>query len=171
MAGDRSLEAAIGNTLAGLRAMRGDFDEARELWLAARNLYEELGLNFRRAARAVIAAQIETLAGDDEAAERSFAGPMRRSSGWARRERGRRSRHSWPNASTSRGDDEEAESFTEITEELAADDDLEPQVLWRSVRAKVLAKRGQLEQAEKLAREAAELVEGTDFPTFRRSRS
>ena len=28
----------------------------------------------------------------------------------------------------------------------------------------MLAKRGQLEQAEKLAREAAELVEGTDFP-------
>ena len=102
VAGDRSLEAAIGNTLAGLRAMRGDFDEARELWTGARSLYEELGLNFRRAARSVIAAQIETLAGDDEAAERSSAGPTRRSSGWARRERARRSPRSWPSRSTGR---------------------------------------------------------------------
>ena len=164
VAGDRSLEAAIGNTLAGLRAMRGDFDEARELWTGARNLYEELGLNFRRAARSVIAAQIETLAGDDEAAEAELR--------WAYEtlermgEKGARaSIASFLAESIYRqGRDDEAAGFTEITEELAADDDLEPQVLWRSVRAKVLAKRGQLEQAEKLAREAAELVEGTDFP-------
>src|SRR4030095_16347800 len=69
VAGDRSLEAAIGNILAGLRAMRGDFGEARELWTAARNVYEELGLDFRRAARSVIAAEIESLAGDESAAE------------------------------------------------------------------------------------------------------
>ena len=32
------LEAAIENTLAGLRAMQGDFEEARRLWLSARDL-------------------------------------------------------------------------------------------------------------------------------------
>jgi len=144
--------------------MRGDFAEARELWTAARNLYEELGLNFRRAARSVIAAQIETLAGDDAAAEAELR--------WAydtlerMGEKGARASIAAFLAECiyEQGRDDEAAGFTEITEELAADDDLEPQVLWRSVRAKVLAKRGRLEQAEELAREAAELVEDTDFP-------
>ena len=164
LAGDRSLEAAIGNTLAGLRAMRGDFAEARELWTGARNLYEELGLNVRRAARSVIAAQIETLAGDDEAAEAELH--------WAYEtlarmgEKGARASIAAFLAESiyRQGREDEAAGFTEITEELAADDDLEPQVLWRSVRAKVLAKRGRLEQAVELAREAARLVVDTDFP-------
>ena len=167
VAGDRSLEAAIGNTLAGLRAMRGDFDEARELWTGARSLYEELGLNVRRAARSVIAAQIETLAGDDKAAEAELR--------WAYEtlermgEKGARASIAAFLAESiyRQGRDDEALAFTAITEELAADDDLEPQVLWRSVRAKVLAKRGDRAQAEELAREAAELVEDTDFPELR----
>ena len=167
VAGDRSLEAAIGNTLAGLRAMRGDFDEARELWTGARSLYEELGLNVRRAARSVIAAQIETLAGDDKAAETELR--------WAYEtlermgEKGARASIAAFLAESiyRQGRDDEALVFTAITEELAADDDLEPQVLWRSVRAKVLVKRGDRAQAEELAREAAELVEDTDFPELR----
>src|SRR5262245_47201896 len=66
------LEAAIGSTLAGLHAMRGDFDRARELWAAADRLYESLHLSFRRAARSYIPASIETLAGDHAAAEREL---------------------------------------------------------------------------------------------------
>ena len=115
----------------------------------------------------MIAAQIETLAGDDEAAEAELR--------WAYEtlermgEMGARaSIGAFLAESIYRlGRDDEALGFTEITEELAADDDLEPQVLWRSVRAKVLANRGEFEQAEKLARDAAELVEGTDFPELR----
>jgi ATP/maltotriose-dependent transcriptional regulator MalT len=162
--GVRSLEAAIWNILAGLRAMRGDFEEARRLWAVASNQYEELGLRFRRAARSVIAAAIETLAGDDEAAERELRW------GYETLERmgekgARASIAAFMAESIYRqGRDDEAARFAEITEELAAADDLEPQVLWRSVRAKVLAKRGELGRAEELAREAAALVESTDFP-------
>jgi class 3 adenylate cyclase/tetratricopeptide (TPR) repeat protein len=162
--GDRSVEAAVGNSLAGLRAMRGDFDEARKLWAAARKQYEELGLNFRRAARSAIAAAIETLAGDDEAAERELR--------WAYEtlermgETGARASIAAVLGETlyNEGRDDEAARFTEITEELAAADDLVPQALWRGVRAKVLARRGELDQAEDLAREAVALVENTDFP-------
>jgi tetratricopeptide (TPR) repeat protein len=162
--GDRSVEAAVGNSLAGLRAMRGDFDEARKLWAAARKQYEELGLNFRRAARSAIAAAIETLAGDDEAAERELR--------WAYEtlermgEKGARASIAAVLGETlyNEGRDDEAARFTEITEELAAADDLVPQALLRSVRAKVLARRGELDQAEGLARDAVALVESTDFP-------
>ena len=135
--------------------MRGDFDEARRLWTARASLYEELGLNVRRAARSVIAAQIETLAGDHKAAETELR--------WAYEtlermgEKGARASIAAFLAESiyRQGRDDEALAFTAITEELAADDDLEPQVLWRSVRAKVLAKRGDRARAEELAREAA----------------
>ena len=162
--GSRSLEAGVWSILAGLRAMRGDLDEARKLWAAARDQYEELGLRFRRAARSLIPAAIETLAGDDEAAERELRWGYETLERMG--ERGARASIAAFMAESiyRQGRDDEAARFAEITEELAADDDLEPQVLWRSVRAKVLAKGGELDQAEQLAREAEALVENTDFP-------
>jgi predicted ATPase/class 3 adenylate cyclase len=162
--GDRSLEAAIENTLAGLRAMLGEFDEARRLWVAACTVYEELGLNFRRAARSVIGAAIETLAEDYEAAERELRW------GYETLERmgdkGARAPVAafLAEAVYAQGRDDEAEALAEVADELAAVDDLVPQVLSRSVRAKVLARREELAEAEALAREAATLVESTDFP-------
>jgi len=39
--------------------------------------------------------------------------------------------------------------------------------MWRQVRAKVLARRGELETAERLAREAVELAETTDSLNWR----
>ncbi len=164
VSGDVSLEAAIGNILAGLRAMRGDFEEARRLWSEARKQYDELGLRARRAARSIIAADIETLAGDDEAAERELR------SGYETLERmGEKGARASIAAILGESlckqrRDDEAERFAEITKELAPSDDLVSQVLWRSVQAKVLARRGRLDEAEELAREAAVLVETTDFP-------
>jgi class 3 adenylate cyclase/tetratricopeptide (TPR) repeat protein len=164
VSGERSIEAAIWSSLAGLVAMRGDFVEARELWAAASNQYEELGLSYRRAVRSVIAADIEALAGDDAAAERELRW------GYDTLERmGEKGARAVVAAylaeSLCRRDrDDEAASFAEIAAALAAADDLVPQVVCRSVRAKVLARRGKLDQAAKLAREAAAMVESTDFP-------
>jgi tetratricopeptide (TPR) repeat protein len=52
---------------------------------------------------------------------------------------------------------DEAERFTKISEEAAAPDDVASQSRLRSVRAKVLAQRGQLGDAVELAREAVRL--------------
>jgi ATP/maltotriose-dependent transcriptional regulator MalT len=57
---------------------------------------------------------------------------------------------------------EEAHRLTEISEEAAAEDDLDAQIRWRAVRGKLLARRGELERAEDLAREAVRLAQGTD---------
>ncbi len=62
---------------------------------------------------------------------------------------------------------EEANEFTEISEATAARDDVVTQVVWRTARAKVDARRAQLESAERLAREARRLAEATDFPDLR----
>jgi tetratricopeptide (TPR) repeat protein len=48
--------------------------------------------------------------------------------------------------------------------ELGASDDAYTQILSRGVRAKVLARRGSLDEAERLAREACEIAEATDMP-------
>jgi class 3 adenylate cyclase/tetratricopeptide (TPR) repeat protein len=165
--GDRSLGAAIGSTLAGLHAMRGDFDEARRLWASADRLYEVLGLSVRRAGRSYIPAWIEMLAGDYDAAERELRW------GYKTLERmGEKSVRATIAAFLAetvyrQGRDDEAERFTEVSEELTAADDLVTQVLWRSVRAKILARRGELEPAEELGRQAVSFADGTDFPDLK----
>ena len=61
------------------------------------------------------------------------------------------------------GRDDDAMLATIASEGAAADDDVASQMAWRGVRAKVLARRGDLREAERLAREAVELAEGTDL--------
>jgi tetratricopeptide (TPR) repeat protein len=56
---------------------------------------------------------------------------------------------------------EEAEPFARESEELARDD-VAAQWFWRSVRAKLLAQRGETAAAVALARDAVELSSGTD---------
>jgi tetratricopeptide (TPR) repeat protein len=65
------------------------------------------------------------------------------------------------------GRDDEAEHFAEQSAELAATGDLATHVLWRGVRARILAKRGSVEEAEALARDAVTLAEKSDFLDIR----
>ncbi len=61
------------------------------------------------------------------------------------------------------GRDEEAEEWTRRSEQAAAPEDVEGQALWRSTRAKVLARRAEAEQALRLSAEAIEWARKTDF--------
>jgi class 3 adenylate cyclase/tetratricopeptide (TPR) repeat protein len=56
---------------------------------------------------------------------------------------------------------EDADRLSSLSQTLAAADDLSSQVLWRSARAKVLARTGAAKQAEAGALEAVELAERT----------
>jgi class 3 adenylate cyclase/tetratricopeptide (TPR) repeat protein len=58
---------------------------------------------------------------------------------------------------------EEADAWASHAAELGASDDALTQTLWREVRAKVLARRGDLAEAELLAREAVAVCEQTDM--------
>src|SRR5207247_1370965 len=57
---------------------------------------------------------------------------------------------------------EEAEHWARTAEALASSDDVPTQFLWRSVRAKLLARAGDAAAAEALAREAVALADTTD---------
>jgi tetratricopeptide (TPR) repeat protein len=58
---------------------------------------------------------------------------------------------------------DEAEHFSRVSEEASSPEDVFSQVLWRSGRAKIRARRGELGEAESLAREAVALAEKTDL--------
>jgi tetratricopeptide (TPR) repeat protein len=165
--GDRALEAALSSSLAVLHAMRGDIDEARALWAHARAIYDDLRLNYRRAARSLVPSTIEMLAGNPVAAEHELR--------WgydtltAMGEKGMRSTLAafLSEALCAQGRLEEAQQFSEICESTAGSDDVVTQVMWRTARAKVYARRERFSEAETLAREADRLAEQTDCPDLR----
>jgi predicted ATPase/class 3 adenylate cyclase/DNA-binding winged helix-turn-helix (wHTH) protein len=149
--------------LAGLHAMEGRFDRARELLATSHAAFEELGLTLTSAAAHTAAGTVELLAGDPVTAERSL-----RSGYTAFEETGERTLLSTTvallaQALLAQGRDQEAERFAALSEELAAADDLVTQVLWRGVRARTLAGRGLIEEAERLARQAVEIAGRSDF--------
>jgi len=65
------------------------------------------------------------------------------------------------------GRDDEAESLAREVARSAPEDDLAPQVLWRSSLGRVLVRRGELPEAERLAEDATALTEGVEFPDLR----
>ena len=162
-----TFEAGLSTTLAGLRAMQGRFDEARELYAASIAVYEEFGLRFRRAVRSIVGAQIESLAGDLDAAEAELRAGYSMLDEMG--ERGTRSTVAGflADVLSSASHDAEAERFVEITQETAGETDVVSQVLWRRARARTCARRGETRAAEQLARHASRLAEATDFLDLR----
>jgi class 3 adenylate cyclase/tetratricopeptide (TPR) repeat protein len=160
---NRSLEASVTGVLAGLRAMQGDFEEARSLQARAREIHEELGQRFRIAARSLVAAEIEQLAGRPSEAVAILR--------WAHetlRDMGATSIMSTTAAFLADalcldGKHEEAEEISKVSEEHAAAADVVTQVLWRTARARATAGRDR-PAAEALAREALTTAQATDHP-------
>ncbi|HEY2542506.1 MAG TPA: BTAD domain-containing putative transcriptional regulator [Gaiellaceae bacterium] len=164
--GDRALAAALMSTLGGLNAMRGDFERARSLWLQAQSLYAELGLEHRRAARSLIPAAIELLAGDPVAAERELRIGYDTLAAMG---------ETWMRATIAAylaavlaelGRNDEAIELTRASEASSSDDDFVTQVVWRGARARALAVTNPVEAAA-LAREAVERALSTDFADLR----
>jgi DNA-binding SARP family transcriptional activator len=163
----RRIRASALRALAGLRALEGRFDEARELVADTRAILEDLGLLVTAAATAETAGLVELLAGDVLAAERELR------SGYDRLERiGRTS--SLPilaamiaQALYLQGRYEEALRFSDLSAKTAGQDDPGAQVVWRSARAKVVARLGRDAEAEQLSADAVALAGTTDFLVVR----
>jgi predicted ATPase/class 3 adenylate cyclase len=160
--GNRVVESTFLVSLAGLHAMAGRFEEARELFARGEAIVEELGFKVWLAGFSLVASDIELLAGDLAAAEAHL-----RRGYQAFEEMGERSLLSTVSAelaetSYAQGREEEAERFAAMSEQLAGQKDVASQIGWRTIRARVLARHGSLDDAESLARDALELAEGTD---------
>jgi class 3 adenylate cyclase len=144
-------------------AMQGRFDEARAMVRASQEQALERGMEVRRLASAMQSGTIELLAGDDEAAvERLREGY----DGLGRLgEIGYRSTIGTllADALERLGQDEAAEAVLRECQTIAAVDDFDPQARLRWVRARMLARRGEFEEAEQLAREAVAIMAPTDY--------
>jgi tetratricopeptide (TPR) repeat protein len=57
---------------------------------------------------------------------------------------------------------DESEEMTRVAEDAGASDDVPTQVIWRTVRAKLMARRGRHDEAVALAEEGVTFNEGTD---------
>jgi tetratricopeptide (TPR) repeat protein len=163
-AGDRKAMSTALFVMGKLEAMRGGFDEARELIARARSILEEIALPvWMSGPLTQMHGWVEILGGDPAAAE-----PELRKGAETLREIGE---YSWlstvvgilAEALYEQGREEEAEEFVRLTEETAGSEDAYSQGLLRSIRAKLLAARGEWGAAERLSREAVAIVEPTDF--------
>src|SRR5262249_40742857 len=153
---------------AEFEAMSGRIDEGRLLIGQAKSLALELGLR-SMAMHAVgeSAGDIELQAGDPEAAERELRG----SYDWLE------AIGDWGHLSTiagnladallQQGRAEEAAPIIDLAARLAIEDDADAQIGVRRVRGRLLAERGQLEEAEQVAREATARAALTDFLNVR----
>jgi class 3 adenylate cyclase/tetratricopeptide (TPR) repeat protein len=165
--GTRAVESTFIVSLAGLHAMCGRFDEARELFARGRAIVDELGLKVWRAGFSLVASDIEMLAGDPGTAEAHLRAGYEALHGMGDRGLLSTVAAALARAIYAQGRYEEAERFTEISEELNGRGNIASQIGWRATRGKVLAHRCDFEQAESLAREAVAIAERTDDLTQR----
>jgi DNA-binding SARP family transcriptional activator/tetratricopeptide (TPR) repeat protein len=160
---DHAGQANILAPLGALEAMRGRFPEARRLIARSRTLYDQLGQTSTAEANCgTVAGRIELLAGDLAAAERAF-----RSTCQALEQVGDHAHLATAAAELAdvlcadpRFD--EAEEWCQLASRLAASDDVLTHILWRATRARLLARKGELDDAEALAREAMRRAEESD---------
>jgi class 3 adenylate cyclase/tetratricopeptide (TPR) repeat protein len=166
--GDLQVDANVLLAKGSFEALQGHFAEARDLAGASRLLLEDLGLRVSIAGPwSQFAAWIELLAGDAGAAAEMLRGAYESlvemgESGWLSTVVGLLAEALWREEQY-----EEAEQFTRVSEASSASDDLYSQVLWRSVRGKVAAARGEHEVAEELVRGGVRLSKETDFLQLR----
>jgi predicted ATPase/class 3 adenylate cyclase len=155
-------QAQIGLAIGLLEAADGNLDRARRLCAASEQQYAELGYRLEEAQAAARSAKVEAYAGNLPAAERKLREACATFTNMGERSHFSSRAAELAEVLWAQGQDEEAERFTRLSEEATSSDDVEAQALWRAVRAKVLARRGEPTAAERLAREADTLAQTSD---------
>jgi hypothetical protein len=163
---DRQAEALVLCSLSYLEAMRANFARARELYVKARAMFEEVGAAVLAAHTSLTSGRVELLAGDAAAAEAE----LRRDYD----ELGRMGeRYFRPlvgallaQALHAQGKLAEARELADEARHLADADDIETQGVLRAITARLHADSGDDDEAETLARESVELLRKTDAPVM-----
>jgi class 3 adenylate cyclase/tetratricopeptide (TPR) repeat protein len=161
--GSPRLEARLLGARAVLRGLQGEIDDARRLASRSKDILADLGTRVDPlSSMAIDFGSVELLAGDPWAAEREF----RNGYDMADRHGDAESRGMMAGlvarALYLQGRYQQAELWTRVAER-AATVWVAAGITWRSEQAKILARRGQPDAAEKLGRRAVELVRSTDL--------
>ena len=160
---NRTLDANLSGFITVLEAMSGRFAEARRHIEKTRALARDLGLRWQAAVQELLSGYIELMAGDPAAAERYMRKAER-----SFREMG----EGWflstvavdlPRAVYEQGRYDDAFALLDAVEDVPAPTDREWQIKRTGVPARLLARRGQLEEAEELARQGVALAASSEF--------
>jgi class 3 adenylate cyclase/tetratricopeptide (TPR) repeat protein len=163
---DRRGEAFAMQPLACLWAMRGEFATAHELLSQSDAMLAELGITMHTAVP-FHRAFVMLLAGQPAEAEAALRAGYQRL-----RDMGETALLADTAVMLARAvylQDrlDEALELTRDTEAGADEGDRSPQIGWRTIRATILARRGELDEAKRLSAEAVALAEETDYLTAR----
>ena len=161
-AGDRASEANVHLALGGLKAMGGDCDAGVVHVDTARSIYDELGLVTAVEGTANRRGFVEVLAGRLDEAEQHLRACCEASI--------RRNESSFVASRSAELADvlysltrfDEAQMWARIARDRAGQGDLHAQVSWRSIEAKLAARRGELDLAEALVNAALATIEKSD---------
>jgi DNA-binding SARP family transcriptional activator len=146
-----------------LRAMRGEFDEARALVQRTARELAELGLNQATAAHSIALAEVEILAGDDAAAERLLMKGFQETNALGDKHSGANIAWRLGLVLARQGRSDEAERFARIAER-AQPRGLWVEVWWRVVLALVEAHRGRTAAAAALVGDARARIAAVAAP-------
>jgi class 3 adenylate cyclase/tetratricopeptide (TPR) repeat protein len=149
------------NALALLHAMSGDFELAERLLEQANETIHQLGSLHSSVSH--IEAVVRLLAGEPALAERPLRAGLQTLASMTDRAMLATTSAMLAQAVYAQGRMREADELCQAAADAAAVDDIVTQVLWRGVRAKILAHEGRCEQAQPLARAAVALIEATDL--------
>jgi tetratricopeptide (TPR) repeat protein len=162
----RVLEAFALSMRSSYVCMQGAFDEARRLMRVSNEIAEGFGQRLIDSSQLEMLGEMEMLAGDPAAAERAYRRQFE-----ILDELGDEGHKSSAAATLGRvlcalERFDEAERYAAIARSAAAEDDLLSQVTGRQAQALVLTTRGEMEEAERLAREAVEMLADAECPNF-----
>jgi tetratricopeptide (TPR) repeat protein len=166
--GDKKAMSTVLFVQAELEAGLGRFEAAREHIAQAKALLQDVAATVWMAGPlAQFTGLVELWADDPVAAERELR--------WGYEELSKINEGAWlptvvdilAEAVYAQGRLDETERLTKVSEQIAGTEDLYSQVMRRAIRAKVLARRGQVEEAERLGRESVNLASETDFLQLR----
>jgi DNA-binding SARP family transcriptional activator len=151
--------------VAVLEATRGEFDRAHDRVARSRQLTRDLGLSWQDGYHARLSGYVELLAGDARAAERDF-----RKAKDVFREIGDTLLFTTVAGELSRAIYEQGRYQAAAAAAEALEDSLQADREWeikrRGLRARMLAREGRIEEAERLAREGVAIAAETDFLWF-----
>jgi len=160
---DYKLEATILRCQGKLEAMRGNVDDGHALLAEATARVASLGLAITAAGIQAEAGEIALMLGDAAAAESAIRAAAEMIERIGNHGHYVTMAPRLADALVAQGRYDEADELVRKIVDWAMDDDLDPQIGWRRVRAKLLAHRGTTDEAESLARNAVALAAETDF--------
>jgi tetratricopeptide (TPR) repeat protein len=150
------------NHLAGLYAMQGWAEEARQVLARGLAAFEELGATMTSSVTHP-ASFVAMLAGDMATAEAHLRRDYRRLEQMGEHNYLATTAAFLAQAVAAQGRHDEAERFIAVSRDAGAGEDFLAQVITQGLLARILAARGQLAEAEELSRAAVTLAARTDF--------